>query len=543
MRGFETETGTPWYAVGAGDTYNRWLLALFSGVLLGIPWVYPSFSSLIFVAWLPLFQLEAGLRRQGKTYLLFNYALVSFLLWNILGTWWIARAYVPGAVLIILTNALLQAACFRLASGLGKHVGAPFILPFTLIWMGFEHFHEWWDLAWPWLNLGNALASSPVVVQWYEYTGARGGTLWIILANFAALKVHRDWVANRKKPLVRSCTGFLLVLLLPSLASWQIFRNVAAGSDSLPFVLVQPNLDPYTQKFVPEAQAGHLDAFFKTADASCDSKTRLLLGPETLILNQIDEKDPTSSSELRRMKAFQQKYPQLSILLGAHSFEKIPAGKVVPGSRCDPEKRIHFEAFNSALFLAPASTARFYHKTKLVPLFERVPFLPYLGFLGRFSLELGGYVGTYSNRQARSFFKAPGDAPDILPIVCFESVFGSYCARRLSARKGIAVMITNDGWWKHTPGYRYHFNFSRLRAIECRRDLIRAANNGISALIDARGTVVARTSWWQPAVLKGEAHLRAGRTFFSRHGDYLGKATLLCACVLCLWAAVCRRRP
>jgi apolipoprotein N-acyltransferase len=173
-----------------------------------------------------------------------------------------------------------------------------------------------------------------------------------------------------------------------------------------------------------------------------------------------------------------------------------------------------------------------------------MPFVQQLRFLGRFSLELGGYTGTYSNREARSAIEFPGVSPDdmhgapigIRPILCFESIFGAYCAKNLPEQKGFICMLTNDGWWKNTPGYKHHFNFSRMRAIECRREFIRAANNGISAHIDARGQVVARTAWWQAATLKGEVRLRAGRTFFSRHGDFLGRAALICGMGLMLYA-------
>jgi apolipoprotein N-acyltransferase len=113
-----------------------------------------------------------------------------------------------------------------------------------------------------------------------------------------------------------------------------------------------------------------------------------------------------------------------------------------------------------------------------VPLFERMPFVQYLGFLGKYSLELGGYTGTYSLRQERTTFVLPDASVTVLPIVCFESIFGPYCSRNLPKDAGFICMITNDGWWKNTPGYRHHFNFSPVRAIENRRDFVRRRPGG-----------------------------------------------------------------
>jgi apolipoprotein N-acyltransferase len=103
-------------------------------------------------------------------------------------------------------------------------------------------------------------------------------------------------------------------------------------------------------------------------------------------------------------------------------------------------------------------------------------------------------------------------------------------------------MITNDGWWKNTPGYQHHFNFSPVRAIENRRDFVRVANTGISAIIDARGMVMARTPWWKKTTLKGKVHLRRGQTFFARHGDYLGRISLVCGAVLVLYGIIRKRK-
>ena len=516
---------------------NALFPALVSGLLLGIPWTFPPLFILIFIAWLPLFRLEEEIRHSRNRYALFNYAFAGFFLWNILGSWWISQAQWLGAILIILANSLLQALVFWTASRVRTILKIPLFVPFMLIWLGYEHFHNIWDLAWPWFNLGNALVTAPKFIQWYEFTGVRGGSLWVILINFALFRAHDIYKKRGLGPMVPAGAGILMLLLIPALFSYQIYRNFRDTGETVNVALIQPNLDPYEEKFIPEKQARHLIDFFKTADAICDQETRYLFGPETLIVQQIDEKNPMASPYYGQLKDFLNRHPQLNCLLGVHSYQRL--GKhIPPGSRFDRDKGFYYEAFNTALFLAPGAPPQFYHKTKLVPVFERMPFVQYLGFLGRFSLELGGYTGTYSYRQEKTHFLSPDGSISILPIVCFESVFGPYCAQNLSEKKGFICMITNDGWWKNTPGYQHHFNFSPIRAIECRRDMVRVANTGISALIDAKGVVVAQTPWWKEATLTGQIRLRDGRTFYARHGDYVGRISLVLGALFIIYGRI-----
>lgn len=514
-------------------------LALMSGFLLGIPWIIPSFFPLVFLAWVPLFLLEENLHESGNTYALFNYAFAGFLLWNISGSWWITQAQWLGGALIILANALVQALVFWSASRVRNLLKMPFLFPFLLIWLGYEYFHNIWDLAWPWFNLGNTLITDIKLIQWYEFTGVRGGSLWIILVNFAIFKAFLIYRKRGLGAAVPVGVGIVFLLLAPAFGSYQIFQNIQPGGETVKIALIQPNLDPYTEKFVPENQARHMAEFFRTAETLCDDRTRYLFGPETLIVEQIDEENPAASPYYRKLLALQKKHPELNILVGVHSYRRL-SSEIPAGSRFNRKEGYHYEAFNTALFLTPGAPPQFYHKTKLVPLFERMPFVQYLGFLGGFSLELGGYNGTYSNRQESTRFVSQGGSVNILPIVCFESVFGPYCAQHLTDKKGFICMITNDGWWNKTPGFRHHFNFSPIRAIECRRDLVRVANNGISALIDARGTVTAKTPWWQKTTLKGEVHLRSGRTFFARHGDWLGRFALILGSLLIVMSVMRR---
>ncbi|MFA8434368.1 MAG: apolipoprotein N-acyltransferase [Marinifilaceae bacterium] len=516
---------------------KEFLLIVASGILLGLPWSIPEFFFAIFLAWIPLFKLEEESRKSANTYQLFNYSFLSFLIWNLMGTWWIAQAQWVGAILIILINAMVQALVFWWISRVRTTLKIPILFPLLLIWLGFEHFHQAWDLAWPWLNLGNSLASSPKIIQWYEYTGVRGGSLWILLINLSAwYAIRAIQYKNTSKATAYSSLA-VLIFAIPFWYSVKLRVNFAESDQSLQIALVQPNLDPYTEKFDPVQQKKHLSHFYKMADSVCTEQTQILFGPETLIVQQIDEKNYQQSSYYQQLLDFQKKHPGLTLALGIHTYQK--AGKrIPPGSRYNKEGDYYFEAFNTALFQESGKAPQFYHKTKLVPLFERMPFVDYLTFLGKYSLELGGYTGTYSKRQGSKILTSADSSFSILPIVCFESVFGPYCAQRIPEGNSFLAVLTNDGWWKQTPGYQHHFHFSIMRAIETRRDLVRVANTGISALIDAKGTVIVKTPWWKRTSLSGCVRLYHEKTFFSQHGDYIGRISLFFGILLLLYGGI-----
>ena len=124
--------------------------------------------------------------------------------------------------------------------------------------------------------------------------------------------------------------------------------------------------------------------------------------------------------------------------------------------------------------------------------------------------------------------------------ICYESVYGEYCTGYVRQGAQLLTVITNDAWWGNTPGYRQHFNYSRLRAIETRRWVARCGNTGISALIDPSGRVVSRTPWWEPAVLQGSVQLLSDTTPFVRYGDMTGR---VCVFLFLLLAAAALFRP
>ena len=101
-------------------------------------------------------------------------------------------------------------------------------------------------------------------------------------------------------------------------------------------------------------------------------------------------------------------------------------------------------------------------------------------------------------------------------------------------RKGaqLIFIITNDGWWKNTPGYKQHLSFARLRAIETRRSIARSANTGISCFINQRGEISQATEWWVPASIKGNLNANSAITFYVKHGDYIARVAIFMSIVL-----------
>ena len=155
---------------------------------------------------------------------------------------------------------------------------------------------------------------------------------------------------------------------------------------------------------------------------------------------------------------------------------------------------------------------------------------------------LGGVMGRdvpqgYAKNLHVVEYSQDGYVERTIPIgvpICYESIYPEFCAQYI--RKGALALcvITNDGWWGNTAGYRQHFSYSRLRAIELRRDIARCANTGISAFIDQRGDVLEQSKWWTPDVLESKINLTLYQTFFAKYGDIIGRICTMMAVMLVL---------
>src|SRR5688572_10238010 len=157
------------------------VLAILSGLLLFAAWPVSPLTFLVFIALVPLFWLE---QQQVKRRTFFLWTYVAMLIWNGATTWWIMNSTVPGGIAAILVNSLVMCLPWLGFYNVKKRMGAVAgYTSFIVFWLTFEYIHLNWELSWPWLTLGNVFAMQPSWVQWYEYTGASGGSLWVLLVN------------------------------------------------------------------------------------------------------------------------------------------------------------------------------------------------------------------------------------------------------------------------------------------------------------------------------------------------------------------------
>ena len=512
------------------------LLSILSGVLFWIAWPMNSVFPFIFVTWVPLLFVEDII---SKTYhktgrKVFLYSLITFLAWNALTTWWVCNASLAGGIFAIIGNSLLFTIPFILfhhtKKVIGERIGMFSLMAF---WIGFEYLHLNWELTWPWLTLGNVFAKFPEVVQWYEYTGVLGGSLWILFVNSAIYTAIKSYSQIKFRVLMRP----MFLIIFPLAISYSLIpqtsliTNLPKGTE---VVVVQPNIDTYTQKFTYNARTGEsnnetfmaydeqLQILMDESSKLITPKTKYLFWPETSVPKGHWEESLESNTMIRKIQEFVKSYNGLTLVTGADTYIGYESKEVASVSaRYEPSVG-YYDAFNTALEVNEKGNLAVYHKSKLVPGTVRMPYPGIFGFLDYFAIDLGGIVGSLGTQSERTVFYNENKM-SVAPVVCYESIFGEFVGEFVENGAQFITIITNDNWWDDTPGYKHHFEYARLRAVEHRKDIARAANTGISGFIYSDGTVGKTLGWDIRGGVRGNVHLNETKTYYTLHGDYIGR--------------------
>lgn len=502
------------------------LLSFASGLLFSVGWPERGFPGFLFVAMVPLLLVEEFLYNHREKEIKFSallYSYPGFFIWNLLTTWWIVNSTLIGALLAIVLNALFMSIVFQAFHWSRKkfHTALAGYLALISYWVAFEYLHLNWDLNWPWLNLGNGFSSFYKWVQWYEYTGTFGGTLWILTGNVLAFEILKNFRRAHKIPWLLSGV-LLLSILLPVFISFRIYAGYKEEKKPVGCVVVQPNLDPYSEQYgLPPSEV--IGRILNLASPGLDSTVNFLIAPESAIQEQMWENDLSGFSSIRLLDAILQQYPSINILIGGSTFYRFSPGEPLPvTARRFSDSDHYYNAYNAAILLNTRDSIQLYHKSKLTPGVEILPSFHGFKWFEKYAIDLGGTVGSLGTDSVRKVYTTVNTVR-VGPVICYESIFGEFFSEFVKNGAALMIIITNDGWWGETPGHRQHYSFAHLRAIETRRSIARCANTGISALIDQRGDVIRQTPYWQPAVIKGTLNANQKITFYTAHGDYLAR--------------------
>jgi apolipoprotein N-acyltransferase len=436
----------------------------------------------------------------------------------------------PGLLLLALYLGLYVALFGWIVRVVRRRIGLSVFLVAPFAWTAAEWLKSSGELGCPWGNLGTALAGQPVWIQAASVAGAPGLTFWIVLVNalFAASLakfLSRRWVEGA----LRLALG-LAILLLPPLWGAARLRDAARAEAAAPagavaaiarVALIQPNIasdrkwnPAYQDTIVAALERLSRDAVLEAASDSTGHPARpdLVVWPETALPFYV-RLEPL---KLRRLQDLAREL-RTPILAG------------YPDARLDSSGDLI--THNAAgLVLASGSIPGQYEKIHLVPFGERIPFQGLFPFLGSFDLGQAEWTAG-ANRVLLEGAGAP-----VGVLICFESIFPGHARAYRQAGAGYLVNITNDEWFGRSAGPVQHADLAILRAVEVGASLVRAANTGISMIVDPYGRVLSRTSLFESKVLVGDVRAPLPTTTFVAWGDWASASSAVVVALLLLFA-------
>lgn len=510
-----------------------WLLAVLSSFLLTIGWPPLNTAFLLFVGFVPLFFIHHKLSaHKNKHFLFWGWSYIIIFLFNLGTTWWVWHASQSGAIIMLFANSLVLSLPFLLFSFTNEKLPKLGYKSFVIFYLMIEFLHFNWSASWPWLTLGNGLACFPSFIQWYEFTGEMGGTLLILVINIIIFK------ALFYKKYIQLIQPFGYIVLAFISSYFIVKFNKTGNEKSLECVISQPQIDPYTEKFTNGEN--YLDAeeqmniAIEQAQPLLTRNTAILLLPETAVVGNNEINQLENNSTINLLRPILESYKNLNIIAGAETYEIYKSEKQPsPTARPTEQKNFWYDNYNTALLIKNNSKIDWYHKSRLVPGVEKMPF----PILEKLSINLGGSSGSLgASPKAKNFTLNNGIK--IAPLICYESVFGDYTTEFVKDGAQILAVITNDGWWKETPGYKQHLLFGAIRCIETRRQMIRSANVGVSAKIDQFGNISQATKYKDRVAFKCQVTPLQKQTVYVKYGNIIGKMSVFVGITILLGAII-----
>lgn len=491
---------------------NSWTLSISAGILLGLSYPPVPLPFLIFAAFLLIFRIinlsDSAREAAYKVY-------PAFLIWNIITTYWLVMATLAGGVAAILANAAVMTIPVMLQYKVQRQNLPPWFIALlqTAFWLSYEYLHHLWDLAWPWLAVGNAWANVPQLVQYISVTGYWGISFWVIFTTALAYQYLKKPTYSLKYATI----GILFVFPLWSVLT-TVLSNTTGADDVHEVVVVQPNFDSYEPSGGFDSAQQSNNHLMSLTDSVITENTQLIVWPENAVQNQIlniDGYRNFSDRTKEQLKSYVNK--QNSTLITGATFLEFYENNIPALTYRD--QRGNYLPFNAALGFYSNKKMEAYRKHNLVPIVERIPFVHFLNAIDIFGWVDWNEIQGYGKGHHPDQFSVNGTATPAL--ICYDSVFPNWILNYVRNGAGYLTIITNDGWWGDTSGHIQHFAYARLRAIEFDRWIVRSANNGISGIITPDGSIEVKTPYRETTAFNYKVPVLTSQTLYTRFGDWV----------------------
>ncbi|WP_238786135.1 apolipoprotein N-acyltransferase [Blattabacterium cuenoti] len=521
---------------------------------MGLGWPTDGCPIYLFFAFIPLLYIENYLNRSLFHILLFSF--ITFLTWNSISTWWLSYAkrvngtFAIEAFLIpVLFNAFFMSIIFSFYSWIKKNIrdrkiGYVFLI---CLWILFEKMHLEWELSWPWLNLGNGFATHTEWIQWYEYTGILGGSIWIWIVNIGLTesilkyKNDKDILSLYYKILFNIGIIFFMIFISNLIYIRYNNKENHQYKRTANILILQPNINPYNLKY-HISTSKLISKLKRLIDQKIYKKPMIIIAPETMFTRKIQIKNISKNKIISIFKDYlKKKSPNTVFITGVELVnlyrDKNESETSVPIFSKKTGDIQWIDIFNSIIQVGTDEKIEFHHKSKLVPAVETFPYKKILSpILGNVLLNFGGTVMELGREDYPSVFHHPYLGIKIAPIICYESVFGEYVSNFFRKKNvELMIIITNDGWWGVSQGHKQHMYYARIRAIENRKYIARSANTGISCFIDEKGDIKSYIPYGKEGVLYDKIYLNKKKTFYTKNGDFLSRICLLTTIIILLY--------
>jgi apolipoprotein N-acyltransferase len=410
-------------------------------------------------------------------------------------SWFIA---VPVAFLLVLYMSLYLGLAAAASAVMIRRFGGAGLLLAPAAWVAAEYARAHVFGGFPWIPLGNSVVSLLPIAQLASVTGVYGVS-WL-LALLHALTAYVAMTNGR----ARLAAAVGAIALLAGVSLWGAARlsdnRLTRVGEPIRVALIQGNV-PQTEKWDPSRAADIFERYLRMTREAAANGAQFIVWPESATPFYFDE-DPVSALRVRQLVS----EIRTPLLFGTDEVE--------PGS---PPKY-----YNSAFVLGDSgATAAVYRKMFLVPFGEYVPFGTLLSFVG----PLVEAVSAFSPGQRVTMLPVNGHM--VSTAICYEVVYPHLIRNGVLEGAELLTTITNDAWYGETSAPWQHFDLATMRAIEQGRYLARAANTGISGIVDPYGRVTLRTALFETTAPIGEVRFIQERTVYARIGDLVAQLAVL----------------